>query len=578
MLSLVLTAVLAVHVRAWPAGARASMLPHAQAPLSPLGAHNLSWPPTYNMSLSTISNPDGNFTGPDAGKLLERDARYGIIVFDGGFEMCLNTRDGPADNPCLYKSRQADAEMQARNIHALNPRTHVFTYHNQEMALLRRHQDCEIMEDPALQDYFIINRTSGKPSNERKVIGRRPFCDPVAGPAAYSVEDQYALNFTNPNVTKWWLDKVMGDFISSPVLDGFYWDCPIMTSPFTNGLSLSEIAAVNSAMAAARAQAQASIAAAGKWALDMFTGLTPPNSCPRACTLWWRVASNCSTMCDNSAATCVKNLMAASRLHDMPSVMTIPYVSAGNNPNAASCESPSTVVADDSPEPRLELSCVPGTGTMSVEFASYGAPEVTGRGRFIQCAGAGCLAATHTGANLTYWEDVNTKTVYPLGPGVRECSECLRARDPAARCVPTKVNAEYFESLTASLETFQCGVQRQCTAFARNASCDAGPEVLAKVKALCDGREACSVDMSSLDLPSPPTGCGGGRGNWRLAVRTSGCQQGTTVANFRQQLAGFLLTRGPQSWMGHNWIAGDHPAWYPEWDVVSTCALLWTIW
>jgi hypothetical protein len=40
----------------------------------------LAWPATYNMSQSTISNPDGNYTGYDAGLLLQRDAQYGIIL------------------------------------------------------------------------------------------------------------------------------------------------------------------------------------------------------------------------------------------------------------------------------------------------------------------------------------------------------------------------------------------------------------------------------------------------------------------------------------------------------------------
>ena len=55
-----------------------------------------------------------------------------------------------------------------------------------------------------------------------------------------------------------------------------------------------------------------------------------------------------------------------------------------------------------------------------------------------------------------------------------------------------------------------------------------------------------------------------------LAVRATGCAQGTGgggAAWFRESLAGFLLTRGPHSWMGFSWIATHPLVWHPEWDV-----------
>jgi hypothetical protein len=492
----------------------------------------------------------------------------------GNFLECLNRRKGTVSDPCKYKSKQADAEQQAANIHYLFPNSHVFTYHNQEEILLRRHQDCLIMQDPGYTDFFLVNKTTGLPANNPTPWGGNPMCDAVADSDAYETEDQFALNFSNPKAAAWWEEEVIGDFIHSPHLDGFYWDCPSLTTPFSDGMSQREIDDIDGAMATSRAKMQVAIAAAGKWGLDMFSRLPPPNSCSSDCTLDWRPENNCSARCDNSPNTCKRLLLEASKQSSVPSVMTTPY--AGNaNPNGAVCLTPAAVVAATSTEPFLELSCVPGTGKMVVDFASYGTPQVSGEGRFIACAGEGCVSATGTGKTQTYWEAGNTKTAYVIS-GNTECSECLHVRTGGCSAVP--VTAAYFKTLTVALERFSCAVQRHCASFATNSSCDAGPQVLAKVKAHCDGREHCIVNVSSLGLPSPPTGCGGGDSQWNLAVRTSNCQHGTAEANFRQHQAAFLLTRGPQSWMGHGWIAGQHPTWYPEWDVVRFPALWACAW
>eukprot|EP00054_Salpingoeca_dolichothecata_P017749 m.107485 g.107485 ORF g.107485 m.107485 type:complete len:136 (+) comp22578_c0_seq4:161-568(+) len=67
--------------------------------------YNLTWPPTYNMSLSTLSNPNGNASGLDGPQTLAVFARYGIITFDGSFELCLNLRKGPPGDFWEFSSR-----------------------------------------------------------------------------------------------------------------------------------------------------------------------------------------------------------------------------------------------------------------------------------------------------------------------------------------------------------------------------------------------------------------------------------------------------------------------------------------
>ena len=148
----------------------------------------------------------------------------------------------------------------------------------------------------------------------------------------------------------------------------------------------------------------------------------------------------------------------------------------------------------------MQLSCLPGTGTMLVDFASFGHPNLgSSSGQTINCAA-------------------------------------------------------FKESSTG---------------------CDAGPEVLARVKALCDGKQSCRINTTdpifSLPLPNTP-GCNDKNATnpLQLAVRSTGCTLGTgggQRAWFREALAGFLLTRGDHWWMGFGWIATHSPIYYPEWDV-----------
>eukprot|EP00051_Salpingoeca_urceolata_P016184 m.213692 g.213692 ORF g.213692 m.213692 type:complete len:327 (-) comp18611_c0_seq2:40-1020(-) len=254
----------------------------------------------------------------------------------------------------------------------------------------------------------------------------------------------------------------------------------------------------------------------------------------------------------------------------LPSVMTIPYVDGTTDVNRAQCATGPAAVVNvyntdpvTTVEPSLELSCVPGTGALTVDFASFGRPAVQHRnGRFFMCGSADCPPST---LRKTFWEDFDTKLRYEVGSG--PCAECLHHRPT---CPVANVTGAYFFSLGEALERFSCAVSRDCAAFATNSSCDAGPSVLSNLKSLCDGKQSCSVPVAKL-LPAggPPAGCAPAsqRDPLLLAVRASGCQHGTAVASFRQDLAGFLLTRGGHAWMGHNWIAGNRPAWYPEWDV-----------
>ena len=244
-----------------------------------------------------------------------------------------------------------------------------------------------------------------------------------------------------------------------------------------------------------------------------------------------------------------------------PSTMTIPYLNLADTPNVVGCDAPAAVVAGGQTLSPLELSCLPGTGQLSIDFASFGTPVVDDAGgRFV----------SRQGDNATmYWEVVASKTVYAVRVhGGDTCSFCYRLDGSGRRthCNVTVIGAEVFDRLTLALEPFSCAIKRQCAAFAVDKSCDAGPSVLKQLRKACNGRQSCLVELSDLDL-TPPEGCPTSATALQLAVRASGCKQGTAVAGFREQLAVFLLIRGPHSWMGHGWIAGANPIWYPEWDL-----------
>eukprot|EP00035_Acanthoeca_spectabilis_P035936 m.36973 g.36973 ORF g.36973 m.36973 type:complete len:464 (+) comp7631_c0_seq1:146-1537(+) len=239
----------------WPAGSphtggwcRSSVCPVPPAPPT----LNLSWTPTYSMRLSTMSNPNGNNTGLDSEWLLDRDAQYGIIIFDGSFEECITERnDAPADDRCKYtRSQMEDVELQARKIKAISPGTRVFSYHNMDLFLSRNEQDCPLMYDPAYEGYFCRD-VSGDILNDPAVLSPAfaASCAAVAPTTAFDRMDIYIKDWRNASLRTWWLDEVIGRVISSEVIDGFYWDDPTFGSEhptIMSNFTAAEIADINS--------------------------------------------------------------------------------------------------------------------------------------------------------------------------------------------------------------------------------------------------------------------------------------------------------------------------------------------
>ena len=368
---------------------------------------------------------------------------------------------------------------------------------------------------------------------------------------------------------------MIGGFLRSSVLDIFYWDDPTFGGEHTAILSnftRAEITDISDAMQRTHRKAEAMIGESGtKWSLGMMAGLSAGPKCVPvpcgtagvvdcgACDRGWNPGMNCScTHPGTSAATaeCLSRLEDSASIA-LPSRLTVPFVSRSDYSPVVCPNGPAGVALNvTAPGAMIELSCIPGTGTIRVDFASFGLPVVNSTGRFIRPDGANQNA---------YWEDTSTQpaTAYEVVAN-NECTLCTY-REP--RCPVTPVSSSYMRSLAVADQPFSCGVLHHCSAFAVNTSCDGGHAVLARVKALCDGKQSCKIDPRQF---APPSGCADPSSSvvpLRLAVKASGCTQGTAYAGFREKLASFLLTRGKHSWMGNDWIAGNQPGWYREWDV-----------
>ena len=118
---------------------------------------------------------------------------------------------------------------------------------------------------------------------------------------------------------------------------------------------------------------------------------------------------------EKETSKCIKRLQSSVALSARPSVMQIPYLDPATSLASATCAGGVAAVGllgswpgvHPAPQPRddtFELSCVPGTGTLLVEFANFGLPVVTpAGGRFIQCSTADCADLTPRGST-SFWE------------------------------------------------------------------------------------------------------------------------------------------------------------------------------
>ena len=153
----------------------------------------------------------------------------------------------------------------------------------------------------------------------------------------------------------------------------------------------------------------------------------------------------------------------------------------------------------------MQLSCLPGSGTMTVDFASFGDPDIGSNGSFVRGREPTADYAAFQRTDCDARPAVLTR-LKELCDGKQSCM--INTTDPVFH--------------PASMP-----------AVPRCNNDDAGDPIMLAVRAT-----GCAL------------GTGGGGNIW-----------------FRESLTAFLLTRGDHAWFGFGWIATQPLVWYPEWDV-----------
>ena len=276
-----------------------------------------------------------------------------------------------------------------------------------------------------------------------------------------------------------------------------------------DGFTPAELADLDNYMQATRLEGYKRLSRGGGFCTGStcYTSVPTVADCTPGCD---RVSSNCT--CDFSPEVVIRNVKAAKDQSDKAVLMQLPYPynfhDTDGGPYEVGCGGPAVVQSIESDPTRVphsvQLSCLLGTGTMTVDFASFGLPIIGG----------------------------DASRVAP-GSGTR-----------TATCSSFAVNA----SCDAGLAVLQqlkalCDGKQSCRfntshpVFTRPASV------------------ACAnVPLSALRLAARATGCRFGTGSG-------------VIFNFREQLAMFLLARGDHWWMGTGWIANYHPVMLPEYEV-----------
>ena len=292
------------------------------------------------------------------------------------------------------------AEELARRVKAISPKTHVWSYVNMQLGLSRNQFDCPKLYEEEWSGFWLKdNRTGLKftvphtqsqgncdgtaPQDDYNEFGRPcgtvngSVTDPACGMA------QFYLDWRNASARQWWLDVKLGSLINSPVIDGFYWDDPVFGNEMMSirdSFSAAECADIDFHMQAVRLEGYKRLSAAGMFCTGStcWHSMAAPMTC--ACG---PSSANCT--CDTSAATVRANLAAAQANGELPSFSFLRYPDRAKTVNVT-CAGPAAVqaarVGKGWRPAVLQLSCLPGTGTMTVDARERAVKWKSGRGDF----------------------------------------------------------------------------------------------------------------------------------------------------------------------------------------------------
>ena len=436
-----------------------------------------------------------------------------------------------------------------------------------QLRLTRNEWDCPKMYDPAWAGYFLHNKDGSYLNTTAPFSPVWMGCDTTFPDAKYpSSTTQYYLDWRNESARNWWLDVQLGSIINSTVVDGFYWDDPVFGNEGTSlsgpistiltvlswfawayigvgrcpflfalkigryrahltflrpffpssgmfireGFTAAELADIDQHMQATRLEGYKRLSRGGGFCTGSTCYTAVPDVADCTCGGASHLDSNCT--CDYSPEVVIRNVQTAQGQSDSAVLVQQPYPyefhSPDGGPYQVGCGGPAVVQSTESDPTRVphsvQLSCLPGTGTMTVDFASFGLPAIGG----------------------------NTPAVRP-GTGIRtaNCSSFVTN----SSCDAGPAVLKQLKALCDGKQS--CRLNTSHPVFTRPTSGACG-----------------DVPLSDLKLAVRATGCQFGTGSG-------------VVFNFRERLAMFLLARGDHWWMGTGWIANYAPVMLPEWEV-----------
>ena len=179
------------------------------------------WPPTYNLSLSTMTFPDGNHSGLDQGARLALEARYGLISFGWEMGICQNAIPSSPKGACTHSHTEYSLDENVRNIKAINPLARVILYRNTELGLSPYGDQCAKMYDPKFKGYWLQDK-AGNILNDPAHPGEFVPCPDLSS----LVQDQYFTDFRNKSAADWFVNTVVGRVANSSNADGVWFDDP----------------------------------------------------------------------------------------------------------------------------------------------------------------------------------------------------------------------------------------------------------------------------------------------------------------------------------------------------------------
>eukprot|EP01084_Bolivina_argentea_P303780 524569_1 len=160
------------------------------------------WPPTYNLTLSTIVQPGGpNYFLPPI------DKPWGFIELDWSvgsnyWKNATDQNESTVEATSIYGCKQIKKSF---------PNTRCMIYHNMELALQAFESQRKVMYDPRYSDWF-LQYTDGK-GNKNGTIYNEP-----GGPG-----DQYFWDFRNIDCANYYITSVIST-VNYPYVDGSFTD------------------------------------------------------------------------------------------------------------------------------------------------------------------------------------------------------------------------------------------------------------------------------------------------------------------------------------------------------------------